>query len=1065
MLHKRNGLYSIDPENDFALTVACFVMQQIGQENTALEDAVIFVPNSRAGQEIQNAFLQESEAKALLLPRILVLGDIGAGDAEDGVLLPDLFLSSDQEQTGDPSSPDLSIPLKVIPRTLEEAKLFSMIMASGPHVLPETPSPAQAWALARELSRLYQEFERYKVTSKDVNALVPDDYAGHWQSSLALLTLILKDYPEWLGRNGFSGPESNLARNLKKYSRLFKAQPERSIFIAGTTGSRPAVSGFMRDMVNHAGCRIILPGLDIDMFDDRWNTLSQQHPQWLLKQLLKTMKKSRNDVSPLGQRDPSMRVCLVRDALAPAPEAAHWYKSNYRTQTSQTLFDGLRTLEADHQRSEAAAIAVALREVLETPGRTGMLVTADRSLAAMVRQHLKRWGITANDAGGTALSSSRPARLMRLILDCSVQSFAPIPFLALLAHPFVRLGYDRSALRHLARLLDRKVFRGPRPAPGLEGLEARLDVLHNGDTGSSGRNALTSKEYQSLKGLLKVLSQWYQLLQHNKACPRDHLISHIKAVEALVQEPVYPASSLGAFFDQGNPGAGPADADQGLKDIWGRDEGKALKHFLVQLLEGLTTDQSITAKEYPALFDTWLTGQQWVQSQGQHPRLHIVGPLEIRSKSADLVILAGLNEDSWPKTSTPDPWLNRQMRQQLGLPSPDVRIGQAAHDFTTGIGAPACLLTRSLKTTGSPTVKSRWLYRIEALAGQPLPVASELLAFSALLDKNLVEEREKSSQSHAGRDLRLFPADPPRPKPPLKSRPTSFSVSDVQSWMCDPYSLYAKRILKLRVLDPLDADPGASDKGVLLHECLEAFLKSGGPFEGQQGLKLLLDIGCEKFKGLETLPAVKAFWWPRFVNLADAFIRHGEEWRQNHTTQVLEAFGRVSLAGLPDYDLYAKADRIDLDQSGGAVIIDYKTGQHPSAREILYGYAPQLPLESLIVSGGGFETLGTVSVVGLEYWMTKGGSKPLETKNITSLTKKEIVELTTQAEKGLIGMIKAFRVEQTPYLSNPRSSVTGYGEYDALARVKEWRGRPDRKEQGLEPHTHTDNPSVAGKDI
>ena len=102
---------------------------------------------------------------------------------------------------------------------------------------------------------------------------------------------------------------------------------------------------------------------------------------------------------------------------------------------------------------------------------------------------------------------------------------------------------------------------------------------------------------------------------------------------------------------------------------------------------------------------------------GRHPRLAIWGPLEARLQRADLLVLGGLNEGSWPPAVETGPWINRPMRAALGLPQPERRIGLSAHDFASALAAERVLLTRAEREGGAPTVPSRWLARLDALFG------------------------------------------------------------------------------------------------------------------------------------------------------------------------------------------------------------------------------------------------------------------------------------------------------------------------------------------------------------
>src|SRR3546814_11351039 len=80
--------------------------------------------------------------------------------------------------------------------------------------------------------------------------------------------------------------------------------------------------------------------------------------------------------------------------------------------TADRSLAGVEALEVATPGEEAQAIAIALREAVETPGRTAALVTPDRQLATRVSAHLRRWGIEADDSAGLPLSRLPPGTLL-----------------------------------------------------------------------------------------------------------------------------------------------------------------------------------------------------------------------------------------------------------------------------------------------------------------------------------------------------------------------------------------------------------------------------------------------------------------------------------------------------------------------------------------------------------------------------------------------------------------------------------------------------------------------------
>ena len=159
------------------------------------------------------------------------------------------------------------------------------------------------------------------------------------------------------------------------------------------------------------------------------------------------------------------------------------------------------------------------------------------------------------------------------------------------------------------------------------------------------------------------------------------------------------------------------DRDTGANLLWKGDAGEAAANLIEELMLAAPYLSNMKADQYPALFDQFMAGVTVRLKYGQHPRLNIWGPLEARLQHADLMILSGLNEGSWPPDPAVDPWLSRPMRKEFGLPSLEQKIGLSAHDFVQTASAGNVVITRSEKPDGTPTIKSRWLSRLHAITG------------------------------------------------------------------------------------------------------------------------------------------------------------------------------------------------------------------------------------------------------------------------------------------------------------------------------------------------------------
>jgi ATP-dependent helicase/nuclease subunit B len=410
-------------------------------------------------------------------------------------------------------------------------------------------------------------------------------------------------------------------------------------------------------------------------------------------------------------------------------------------------------------------------------------------------------------------------------------------------------------------------------------------------------------------------------------------------------------------------------------------------------------------------------------------RVRIWGPLEARLQSVDRVVLGGLVEGVWPPQTRSDPWLSRPMRQALGLDLPERRGSLAAHDFAQALGAQEVILAYPAKLAGAPTVPSRFVQRLAAVAGEARWEAARTngatyLAWARALDRSAEIKR----------------LERPEPRPPRAARPTTLSVTDIENWLRDPYTIYAKHILKLRELDPVDLPPGAADRGIVIHAALSEFTRTFAGALPADPAAALSEIGARHFAALEDYPEARAFWWPRFERIARWFAAWERGRRGRGMALAAEVAGRIEIPlGERTFTLRGRADRIEQLADGRYAILDYKTGQVPSEKQVRVGISPQLTLEAAILRRGGFPGIAAgAAVAELAYVALKGGEPAGEDKPIAF----KDGDANVHAERALAKLKDVaahFEDEQQPYRPLVLSMwKTRYGSYDHLARVKEW---------------------------
>lgn len=284
------------------------------------------------------------------------------------------------------------------------------------------------------------------------------------------------------------------------------------------------------------------------------------------------------------------------------------------------------------------------------------------------------------------------------------------------------------------------------------------------------------------------------------------------------------------------------------------------------------------------------------------------------------------------------------------------------------------------------------------------------------------------------------PVARPEPKPPFEARPKRLSVTEIEDWLRDPYTIYARHVLKLQPLDEVDTPPGAADRGTLIHGSIGDFAKAYAQKLPDDPVRALTEIGERHFAPLADYPEAKAFWWPRFRRIADWFARYEIERRGKLASLQAEIAGHIAIPfGSEEFKLTVRADRIECLADGRYAILDYKTGAPPTMKQVRAGLAPQLTLEAAILRQGGFDGVPKGgSVAQLLYVRLSGGARagqefPIQFDDVTPDGHAD------NAVVRLAELLRKFADPATPYYSLLHPMwTTRYGDYDHLARVAEW---------------------------
>ena len=996
-------VYSIPAGVSFADTLAARMWQQAGQDPIRLSRSILLLPHRRAVQVMADAFLRLGDGRAMLLPEIRAVGDVE--EDEPFAAAPVAF----DAEAGDDCPPAIS----VLRRRLMLARLVALYLERrGGASSAAGGTPEQAVHLAADLGNLLDQMQTAAIPFERLVGLVPEQYATHWQDTLSFLQIISASWPDILDAEGAVDPVIRRDRMLRGLAeRWIRDPPDRPVIIAGSTGTVPATAALMGVVGRLPAGAVVLPGLDHALDDDSWEEVGRDpaHPQFALASLLRSLELSRADVGDWGggamMARTRARMRLLSEAMRPAATTDRW-RTLATGAVQRSDLAGFRLVECAAPQEEAGVIALMLRETLETEGRTAALVTPDRSLGRRVKAELRRWDIEINDSAGQPLGDTPQLAFCRLIAAAVAEDLAPVAFLAAMKHPLAGRHDGSGQFRRQVRRLEYLVLHGPRPEPRFDGLLAALAEREETGDDASRPDAATARGLAEwLARFRPAFREFEALIASEKTRFGDLLLAHCRLVEALAEE------------------SGGTEA----REFWSGETGEQAASFLAELLAASGDWPEMRGGDYPPFLDALLSGMVYRPRYGMHPRLAILSPLEGRLQDYDRLILGGLNEGVWPPDSVPDPWLSRPMRAQLGLPPLEMRVGQSAHDFIQACGAREVFLTRSRRVDGTPAVPARWLLRLSAVL--------DALGLDGCLDDTEAAWRAWQARLDApGSQVRRVV--PPEPRPPVDARPRSFSVTQIATWQRNPYAIYARRILGLRALDALDRELGPADRGTMIHKALEDFVREGVPGEPPEALGRLLEHGRKAFGSALEQPAVWAFWWPRFERIARWFVEIQAERAPRIAVTHTEIEGRIDFAAAgPAVTVRAFADRLEQQVDGDWSIIDYKTGVLPRSADVTAGWAPQLPLEALILRRGGFESLPAGRCVGLEYWQL-GGGDPAGTQRTHN---KDVEALVDTAQATVEALVAAFDDPTTPYLAMPDPDrVPAYDDYGHLARLKEW---------------------------
>ncbi len=379
-------------------------------------------------------------------------------------------------------------------------------------------------------------------------------------------------------------------------------------------------------------------------------------------------------------------------------------------------------------------------------------------------------------------------------------------------------------------------------------------------------------------------------------------------------------------------------------------------------------------------------------------KIEILTPIEARNLSFDIVIVSSLNQDDFPSSPSHD-WIGNKIKKELGIYKVLQKIGQNNFDFCNYLANSKIILTNSQGSMGKELVESVFLTKLQ----------THLLKNQITLNKTNFYNLKFFNIDKNRKIFLQYPSI----NVEKKFLPVKYSATDIGDLIENSYAIYIKKILKLEPLKIIDYQASAPEFGSFFHKALELYVNDNNftNFE-----KIFAEYFTSKF--------AKITWFPKFSRIFNDFLKENLAFEnsKNFTELPIVFFiNNIKISG--------KIDRIAIIDNK-VQIIDYKTGEPPSKKQVLSGKNPQLIIYALGLS----KTLTSSQNIGkIIYWKLKiNDNKP---KSI--LDKPEEINIILDICQNELHKIFDFYMSDKNYFFATNNIENDY--FQNLSRIQEWK--------------------------
>lgn len=719
--------------------------------------------------------------------------------------------------------------------------------------------------LANHLYSLFYEIQKHQLGN--IIEKIQHHYSDHLDQIIELLKFIIEALPQKLHKLGLI----DKASYVNEISMILaitweKYPPKYPVIIAGIDGETASDRALLKVVNEMRNGYVVLHNIDKSLPNAEWQEISHEHPQYQLKSLI--------DLCRVGREE----IYSWHNIVNVKHNDIFFSKSFSRNFSNCAPPQDLTIIETETPQQELQFITQLCVDKLICGNESVLIVTQNELLIEKLTYMLLAHNVIPDCSIGNSALKCDEMIFLQLIMRTIFEHFSPISLLALLKHDLCKI-----AQKEVVQQFEISHLRGINSYKNLQELIAATD----------------EEIKQILQLILEHSRKLEEIMSQKTTDFGDILSTHLELAERL------SANSL-----------------------WQHERGVELRELLLELSRNAHHIGKIAPISYLAIMRDMLSKAKFRTSKTYNPRLIIITPKESQLLCADNVILADLNENSWPQKSSSNIFLNDILMQSLGFENSEIETGRNAAKFYNLLHNKNIYLTRSKTSKNIITTSSRWLLRIKLL-----------------LQKIAYHEQPALNLSPEILDIIELPLT--SPTPPVEFRLKSLSVTQVEKLIRNPYDIYASKILRLYELEPINKDPENLDYGNLIHEAIHHFTLHYKP--PTEPYKFFMDFILQKGRDLFYKPAIRNVWLPKIEKIARWFIEYHLD---NMSCKLLPETELQAKFG--DFTLKARLDRMEVREGNCVTILDYKTGKLPGKKDIADLVSIQLPLEALLAQKNGY---------------------------------------------------------------------------------------------------------------